>query len=90
MWPSLQELYIKLVNVLGQESFKKIKIRDTHKKMSFPKVKRTDKPVFLKVIWKELFFGFNSRYAKDNTIVIDGSPSKQVLNSPENVILFET
>jgi hypothetical protein len=85
-----KDLPIKPVNVLGQESFTRIKVRDTHKKMSFLKVKRTNKPVFLKVIWKELFFGFNSRYAEDNTIIVDDSPPKQVLNPSENVILLET
>jgi hypothetical protein len=57
--------------------------------VSFLKVKFTYKPVFLKVLRKELFFGFNGRYAEDNTIIVDGSPPKHVLNPSENVILPE-
>jgi hypothetical protein len=58
--------------------------------VSFLKVKGIGKPVFLKVIWKELFFGFNGRYAEDNTIVVDDSPLKHMLNPSKNVILPET
>ena len=45
--------------------------------------------MFLKVLWKELFFGFNNRYIEDNTIIIDDNPPKHMLNPSENVILPE-
>jgi hypothetical protein len=82
-------LPIKPVNILGQESCERIRVQDTHGKVSFLKVKGTEKPVFLKVLQKELFFGFNGRYAKDNTIIVDDSPPKHMLNPFENVILPE-
>jgi hypothetical protein len=83
-------LPIKPVNILGQESCERIRVRDTHGKVSFLKVKITEKPVFLKVLRNELFFGFNGRYVEDNTIIVDDSPPKHVLNPFENVILPET
>jgi hypothetical protein len=46
--------------------------------------------MFLKVIRKTLFFGFNGRYVEDNTVVVDDSPSKHMLNPSESVILPET
>jgi hypothetical protein len=82
-------LPIKPINILGQESCERIRVRDTHGKVSFLKVKGTEKPVFLKVLRKELFFGFNGRYVEDNTIIVDDNPPKHVLNPSENVILPE-
>jgi hypothetical protein len=46
--------------------------------------------MFLKVFWKEPFFGFNGKYTKDNTIVVDDNPLKYVLNPSKNVILLKT
>jgi hypothetical protein len=37
-----------------------------------------------------LFSGFGSRYYAENTIVVDDSPMKHVLNPSENVILPES
>jgi hypothetical protein len=62
-----KDLLIKPVNVLGQESCDQIRVHDMQGKVSFLQVKGTHKPVFLKVIWKELFFAFNGRYSEDNT-----------------------
>ena len=77
-----KDLHIKLINILGQESCKLIRIRDTQGKMSFLKIKRTDKPMFLKVIRRHLFFGFNGRYAEHNIVIVDDSPPKHLLNPP--------
>jgi hypothetical protein len=85
-----KDLSIKPINILGQESCEVIRVRDTLGKMSLLKVKRTDKPMFLKVMWKQLFFGYNGRYLEDNTVIVDDSPLKHVLNPIENVILPET
>jgi hypothetical protein len=80
-------LPINPVNILRQESCEKIRVRDTYGKVSFLKVKFTEKPVFLKVLRKELFFGFKNRYVEDNIVIVDDSPPKHVLNPSENVIL---
>jgi hypothetical protein len=59
-----KDLPVKPVNILGQESCELIRIRDIRGKVSFLKVKGTDKPMFLKVIKRHLFFGFNGRYVE--------------------------
>jgi hypothetical protein len=85
-----KDLPVKPVNILGQESCELIRVCDIQGKVSFLKVEGTDKPMFLKVIRRHLFFGFNGRYAEDNTVIVDDSPAKHVLNPPQNVILPET
>jgi hypothetical protein len=85
-----KDLLVKPVNILGQESCELIKVHDIRGKVSFLKVKETDKPMFLKVIRRHLFFGFNGRHTKDNTVIVDDSLAKHVLNPPQNVILPET
>ena len=54
------------------------------------KVKGTKKDLFLKTLQKHLFFSFGGRYSTDNTINVDDSLVKQVLNPSENIILLET
>ena len=54
------------------------------------KVKRTKKDLFLKTLQKHLFSSFEGRYSTDNTIVVDDSPMKHVLNPSENIILPKT
>jgi hypothetical protein len=56
----------------------------------FFKVKGTNKPMFLKVLRKELFFGFDGRYVENNTVIIVDNPLKHMLNPSKNVILPET
>jgi hypothetical protein len=67
-----------------------IRIHNTLRKVLLLKVQRTNKQIFLKVIWKHLFFGFNGRYSKYNTKIVDDSPPKHLLNSIEIVILPKT
>jgi hypothetical protein len=85
-----KDLPIKPVNIIGQGSCKLIRVRNTQRKVSYLKIKGIDKPVFLKVIWRHLFFDFNGLYAKNNTVIVDDSPRKHVLNSLQNVILPKT
>ena len=54
------------------------------------KVKGTKKDLFLKTLQDHLFSTFEGRYTMDNTIVVDDSPVKHVLNPSENIILPET
>jgi hypothetical protein len=56
-----KDLLIKPINILGQESCERIIIRNIHRKVSFLKVKRTDKPMFVKVIRKQLFLDIVGR-----------------------------
>jgi hypothetical protein len=54
------------------------------------KVKGTEKDVFLKTLSTGLFTKPSSVFTKDNTIVVDDSPYKHVLNSPENLVLTDS
>ena len=50
------------------------------------KVKGTHKDIFLKTLSKGLFTKFNGKFRKKNTIIIDDSPVKHILNDSENVL----
>ena len=50
------------------------------------KVKGTDKDMFLKTLSKGLFAKFNGKFIKKNTIIIDDSLVKHILNDSENVL----
>ena len=51
------------------------------------KVKGTHKDIFLKTLSKHLFGRFSGKFTKENTLVIDDSPVKHILNNSENVLL---
>ena len=50
------------------------------------KVKGTHKDIFLKTLSKGLFTKFNGKFRKKNTIIIDDSLVKHILNDSENVL----
>ena len=50
------------------------------------KVKGIHKDIFLKTLKKDLFTKFNGKFRKKNTIIIDDSPVKHILNNSENVL----
>ena len=50
------------------------------------KVKGTHKDIFLKTLSKGVFTKFNRKFRKKNTIIIDNSPLKHILNNSENVL----
>ena len=56
----------------------------------FLKVKGTNKEVFLKTLSKSFFSKYGDYFTKDNTIIVDDSPYKHVLNDPHNVLLSDT
>jgi hypothetical protein len=85
-----EDLPVKLVNILGQESYDRIRVQDDWEKVMYMKVKGTKKEPFLKTIQKHLFSSFGGRYSTKNTIVVDDCPVKHVLNPFENVILPES
>lgn len=74
-------------NVLGQEQCEKIKVKAPNGRVTFLKVKGTQKDVFLKTLSKHLFPSFGGHYSGFNTLVVDDSPLKHILNNPGNVIL---
>jgi hypothetical protein len=75
-------------NILGQEHCDRVKVLH-NRTITFLKVKGTKKDLFLKTLRKSLFESFGGRYTKDNTIIVDDSPMKHLLNEPENVILLD-
>ena len=52
------------------------------------KVNGTHKDIFLKTLSKGLYGRFNGKFTKENTLVIDDSPMKHILNDLENVLLL--
>ena len=52
------------------------------------KVKDTHKDIFLKALSKGLFGKFNSKFTKENTIIVNNSLVKYILNNLENVLLL--
>ena len=85
-----EDLPIKPVNILGQDSYNQIRVQNDWGKISYMKLKETKKELFLKTFQKHLFSSFGGRYSADNTIVVDDSLVKHILNPPENVILLES
>ena len=85
-----QGLAVKPLNILGQESCDRIRVQDDRGKVSYMKVKGTEKDLFLKTLPKLFLSTFRGRYSAENTIIVDDSPMKHVLNPAENVILPET
>jgi len=75
--------------VLGQESCTKLKCRDGSGKITTFKEPGTSKELFLKNL-STLFKGSRGNFTPENTIVVDNSPSKHIMNKSENVILPDT
>ena len=76
--------------ILGQEHCRKIVTAITENVPQYLKVKNSDKEVFLKTLSTDVFPKYNSVFTKENTIIIDDSPYKHVLNDPQNVVLLDT
>jgi hypothetical protein len=74
------------VAVYGQESCDTIKVEEG-KELKYPK---SDKSIFLKTLSAQLFLGDASRYKKSNTILIDDSPEKSILNDSGNVVFLKS
>lgn len=74
----------------GQEQCRRVPLSVSDGVTQYLKVKGTDKDVFLKILSSGLFTKPSTVFTKDNTIVVDDSPYKHVLNSPENLVLADT
>jgi hypothetical protein len=77
---------VKSVAVYGQESYDTIQVNEGEE-LKYPK---SDKSVFLKTMSTHLFLGEASRYKKKNTILIDDSPEKSILNDTWNAIFLKS
>ena len=78
------------VNILAQENCDRIMLRSQSGSLRSLKVQGTSKDVLLKTLSKTLYPHFSGRYTPENTIVIDDSPEKHILNSDANVVLAES
>lgn len=72
--------------IWGQNSCEVVKVRGLRNKLSNLKVKGTNKDLFLKPLDK-LFDALDSKFHPHDTIIIDDSREKHVVNEPENVVL---
>ena len=76
--------------ILGQEDCDRVPLRKVGNRMFYMKEVGTQKDIFLKTLSNHLFNSFDGRYTPANTLVIDDSPIKHMLNLSENVLLFST
>ena len=74
------------VCVLGQDSCKTVKCRDTSGRLVSFKEPGTDKELFLKNL-ESLFSSSRGNFTCNNTVIVDDSPCKHIMNKPENVVL---
>jgi hypothetical protein len=77
---------VKPVAVYGQESCDTIQVNNGEE-LKYPK---SDKSIFLKTMSSHLFLGDASRYKENNTILIDDSPEKSILNNRGNVVFLKS
>ena len=84
--PSLVNSY----RILGQEDYDRVPLRKVGNKMFYMKEVSTQKDIFLKSLSNHLFNSYDDHYTPANTLVIDNSPIKYVLNLLENVLLLST
>jgi hypothetical protein len=77
---------VKSVAVYGQESYDTIQVNGGEE-LKYPK---SDKSIFLKTMSAHLFLEDATRYKKNNTILIDDSPEKSILNNTGNVVFLKS
>lgn len=79
---------VKPLRILGQEDCDRIPQRNAGSRIIFLKEPGTQKDIFLKTLSAHLFNGYDGIYTAENTLIIDDSPIKHMLNLPENVLLL--
>ena len=72
--------------VLAQDSCTTVRCRDSSGRLTTFMVLGTQKELFLKNLGT-LFCGYRGIFNSGNTIVVDDSPLKHIMNRPENVLL---
>ena len=75
------------LHIFGQDSCDRLNIMGQNNRVTTMKVKDMHKDIFLKTLSKGSFRRFNGKFTKDNTIIIDNSLVKHILNNSENVLL---
>jgi hypothetical protein len=77
---------VKPVAVYGQESCDAIQVNNGEE-LKYPK---SEKRIFLKTMSSHLFLGEAFRYKEKNTILIDDSPEKSILNNTGNAVFLKS
>ena len=72
--------------VLAQDSCTTIRCWDSSRRLTTFMVPGTQKELFLKNL-DTLFCGYRGIFNSGNTIIVDDSPLKHIMNRPENVLL---
>lgn len=72
--------------VLGQDSCTTIRFRDSSGRLTTFMVPGTHKELFLKNL-DTLFSGYKGIFNSENTIIVDDSPLKHIMNDSKNVLL---
>ena len=75
------------LHILGHDSCDCINIMGRNNRVTTMKVKDTHKDIFLKTLNTSLFSRFNGKFTKENTIIVDNSLVKHILNNSENFLL---
>ena len=76
------------LHILGHDSYDWINVMDGNNRVTMMKVKGTYKDIFLKTLSKGLFGRFNGKFTKENSLVINDSLVKHILNNLGNVLLL--
>ena len=79
---------IKPFQILGQEDCDRVPLRNVGDRTFFMKEPGTQKDIFLKTLSAHLFSNYDGIYTEANTLVINNSPIKHMLNLPDNVLLL--
>jgi hypothetical protein len=79
---------IKPIRILGQEDCDRVPLRKDGNRIFYMKEEGTQKDIFLKSLSNHLFDSYDGQYTAENTLFIDDSPIKHMLNSKENVLLL--
>ena len=72
--------------VLAQDSCTTVRCRDSFGQLTTFMVPGTQKELFLKNL-DTLFCGYKGIFNSGNTIIVDDSPLKHIMNRPKNVLL---
>ena len=77
---------VRPLRILGQENCDRVVQRVEGHRTYYMNDVGTQKSVLLKTLSVHLFGRYNGLYTASNTLVIDDSPIKHMLNMPENVL----
>jgi NLI interacting factor-like phosphatase len=75
--------------VFGQNSCTSLKCKESSGYLATFKEPGTNKEIFLKDL-SHVFNAQRGKFTPANTIIVDDSPIKHILNKPENVVLPDT